>query len=516
MSKRADAKRKWKKTKVKDKKSKTKQTPQRDPWAMLQSQLGLLSAPVQHEQVSMVGAVDPREITPETPEKLVADEPLETVSVSFEEKVTVSEQVFSEPENKKEEPEKKTTTFDLFEFGDFGECDIPRNAFGKPSKSEAASDQREFEETIADFSQNIAEEPVIAASEPEPEMVEKDLDPFASDELPTSLWQPRKPPSIAAPIADKPSLSLDSLRPSRSETVKPTTGLAVREPVRSEAKDEPVDTSSGKKRRERGKNRDAKSEDRKPSFGEMRDDSLAFPERKPPRDHREARAKADFGDFGRLDEEPFDEEPLGRGFRAERSEKDNFSRASDSHKRRDRRGSKPVRQEEPVSMEPDFDFGDNIDSGFGGFGADLNASDELAFDIDKLQRNEPTPEKADRFPQGRRGRKSSVKSEFPDARERDRNFRDADTQRDDIVADPRNDARGNNMRNNAGNEGRGRQRPQSHETQPAEVAPAPPQKIAVPSWDDAIGSIIEKNMQRHPQKGGSNDRKNGGSRGRRR
>jgi len=29
------------------------------------------------------------------------------------------------------------------------------------------------------------------------------------------------------------------------------------------------------------------------------------------------------------------------------------------------------------------------------------------------------------------------------------------------------------------------------------VSPIPPQKLIVPSWDDAVGGIIEKNMARH-------------------
>ena len=449
---------------VKDKKRNINQPQQRDPWSALQAQLGLLSTPVQHEQVSMVGAVDPREETPvessetQTDNAIVENVPTENQIVNSPEEETVTVSF-----------EEKKDAFQMFEFDDFGECDIPPNAFGAPPKEKEVVQPAESQIAM-DFLQETVEEQTIVA-----ETAASPLDPLASDELPTFLWQPKKPASIATPPAPKTSATRESIKQTRDDIAKPKADVLAQEITQSDSPDDLNAHSSGKKRRERGKDRSERSEERKTPVDAERKGFGNFGGEKRPRQPEETPRDDDFNDFS-----TFEEEKLHDVFHGERAEED-FSRPSKSSKRK-KRGK--IEQEERDFSESEF---------AGGFGTGLDDSYEKAADREWL--DEPTSARKNDGPsKRRRGRKSNDEMETPVSKENERDLRGRETRRDD--------------RNDDAREDRGRQRSRNQEAAPSRPAP---QKIVVPSWDDAVSGIIENNMRRHPVK---NDRKSNGAGGR--
>ena len=491
--------------KVKEKKT-NQSSSKRDAWASLRSQLGLLSSPVEHEQVSMVSAVDaPKDAAPQT-ENLPQEEQKDSVEMQItaetEESVVVDIHVV----------EGKTDHDSAFDFDDFGDCDIPPNAFGKPKKATASAVAESSGEKIQDAEISVAVKDEIPVAEIESGEAESPLDPFASDELPTSFWQPRKPASIAKPTA-KPSVefkpaSTDSLNRPPVSPVKSEDRRRDGE-TESALSDDLAKHSSGKKRRERGRGYRESSDDQ-PSLEPNKTDMFESPHKT--REDKSRRPRKDFAE-----KRAFDDVALGDVALDYDADIDDLRvlppavpkfEESQPPKRRDRKpGTANSRFE---GDELSFGSMENETQGRG-FGAGLseNKSD---FEFGNSWFEDET--------------KETAKSRAPSApRRQDRQ------PRPEAEHQPRHD-RKPVSEDEVLSAGHSRTKPATrqtpaprHDDKPAPAAST--QKIAVPNWDDAVGGIIERNMQRRPTKGdqrgnsggdrGNGDRGNsGGGRGRRR
>ena len=521
---------------MKEKKTNKNQT-KRDAWGSLQSQLGLLSSPIEHEQVSIVAAVDAREVVSQTENaspEIQNENDNDKIGMPFE---TVMEETIEMVNT----PESKTDRDAAFDFGgfDFDDCDIPPNAFSKPKKQVAepvelspvvdSTDEKSF------FGDEVFAEKTDIFDEIKPGKSEAEFDPFASDDLPTALWQPRKPASIAKPVEKPAATSKPATMESQSRPVAPAAKF---EDTNREKKaeivsfDDPPKHSSGNKRRERGGQRSQEISGSEQISRERNDrgrndrkrddaDTFAKPgsqEEKKPRSQRESTEKKTFDDFGFDDDLVVDD--IG------------FGKKSDFGNRGPKKGS----------VQSESGFGGNLDNGFAdivdfspkpGFAeqppskrrsrkpdkvSDSSDADEMSFedfenaaksrfrtgrndDADGLDfednwfKKEGKPEESrERFPKRRDDRKD--RKPCPDAKAPRRDDRDAFSETEEAPTD------------------RSRRKPRQSSGTRQETGPAPmsPQKIAVPNWDDAIGGIIERNMERHPAKN-DRDRNKGNNRG---
>ena len=512
---------------MKEKKINTNQT-KRDPWASLQSQLGLLSSPVEHEQVSIVAAVDAREVAPQMENAL-----LDVQNENDNDKIGMSFETVMEEPLEANVLESKTENGVVFDFGDFDDCDIPPNAFSKPKQPVAeptvlppvvdSVDEKSF------FEDEVFSEKTDIFDEIKPGKSEAEYDPFASDELPTALWQPRKPASIAKPVEKSAVISKSTMPEPLNRPVVPAAKL---EDTNNEKKveivpsDNPPKHSSGNKRRERGGQRPQEISGSEQTFRERTDrgrndckredtdmfDKPRSQEEKKSRSHRDSTEKKTFDDFGFDDDLVVDD--IG------------FGKKGDFGNRGPKKGG----------VQNKSDFGGNLDNGF-----------------DDIADFSPKPDFAEQSPSKRRGRKPDKASYSSDADEM--SFEDfenaekskfrvkpndnADTldfednwfkkenkpeesrehfskRRDDRkdrkprsdMDVPRRDDRGvfSEAENATTDRSRRKSVPSRQPSgthQESGPAPASPQKIAVPNWDDAIGGIIERNMERRPAK---NDR----------
>ena len=523
---------------MKEKKTNTSQT-KRDPWASLQSQLGLLSSPVEHEQLSIVAAVDARETAPQTENaspEVQNENDNDKIDMPFETMMEETIEAAIAPEN-------KTDRDAAFDFGgfDFDDCDIPPNAFSKPKKPVAepvelppvvdSVDEKSF------FDDEVFAQKTDIFEEIKPEKLEAEPDPFASDELPTALWQPRKPASIAKPV-EKPAATS---KPVRTESLsRPVAPAAKFEDTNREKKtetatsDDPPKHSSGNKRRERGGQRPQETSGSEQTSRERndrgrndrkRDDANTFDkprsqEEKKPRSHRDSTEKKTFDDFGFDDDLVVDDIGFGKkgdfgnrgpkkggdqnksgfggnldnGFDdiADFSPKPGFAEQSPSK----RRGQKPDKA--PYSSEADeMSFEDFENAAKSKFRAGQNDNaNGLDFEDNWFKKEDKPEESRERFPKRRDDRKDRKPRPNADAPRRD--DRAAFSEVEEAPAD------------------RSRRKPRQPSGTRQETGPAPvaPQKIAVPNWDDAIGGIIERNMERRPAKNDRDrDRNKGNNRG---
>ena len=485
---------------MKEKKTNKNQT-KRDPWASLQSQLGLLSSPVEHEQVSIVGAVDAREVVPQTENvssEIQSENDSGNIGMSFETVMEETVVAANVPESKTE----SDAVFDFGGFGDFDDCEIPPNAFSKPKKPVAepivsppvadSVDEKSF------FDDEVFAEKTDIFEEIKPRKSETEFDPFASDELPTALWQPRKPASIAKPV-EKPAVTS---KPAMTESLsRPVTPAAKFEDTNREKKaetapsDELPKHSSGNKRRERGGQRpqetsgngqtsrernDHGRNDRKQGDANTFDKPRSQEERKP-RSHRDSTEKKTFDDF------VFDNDLATNGL--------GFAEPKPS-KRSNRRTDK----ESYSSDTEDISFESFENAAKSKFSAGLNDNaNNLEFEDNWFKKEDKPEESRERFPKRRDDRKDRKPRPNADAPQRD--DRAAFSEEEETPVD-------RSRRKTAPS------RQQSGTRQDAPPATVTPQKITVPNWDDAIGGIIEGNMERRPAKNDRDrDRNKGNNRG---
>jgi len=222
---------------------------------MLQSQLGLLSSPIEQDLVSVVSAVD-------QPENAFDNDAAQ--AEMSEDGVSSTQQTSEATAVNILLP--TTSEDDLFGFDPLDDCGIPKNAFASPKKPKSFRTTEALTQPLVEESQNALEKHnIVQPTEAESFESETLSDPLLSDELPTSLWQPRKPASVARTSVDAPSFSDGvSQAEGNKKEWKPN---AVPPPVDDLAK-----LSSGKKRYERGNGRQEKSFDRK-SREPLRDSS---------------------------------------------------------------------------------------------------------------------------------------------------------------------------------------------------------------------------------------------------
>ncbi len=473
---------------------------------MLQSQLGLLSTPVEHEQVSVVSAAEPRENAPQNAD-LPAEEPHVEVPSAQQEQETVAVNInlpeTSEDNNDSWDSSPLQDADDLFGFGDLGESDIPKNAFGKREKAKPSRETKPAAvPRVEETSQDVFDEPVFASED----LSTKNIpvhDPLMSDELPTSLWQPRKPaPSAAKSRPETPSFSGDAL--SRSDAV---TQDRKADPRERDAETMPGDDlaqhSSGRKRRDRGRGRSERSDDRpsrEPSDRDRRDDSRREDSRREP-DNQRNRGRRDATPQKSFRDDAFDTDSgfVAADSRNELPQDDLGWEPRPSKHRGDRKPGKPSFRSEDTSpvfadrdddrrkteaASPNRDAGDSGQDWFDG-GAEREEKSEDR--PSRRNRNRRSPDEARRSEPEKDTRNDCGRDES--SPRRSRGERDRESSRQPAA-------------------------PPAPRRSESSASGAPSQKIAVPSWDDAVRDIIEKNMQSHPPRG--ERRNNGGGRGRRR
>ena len=499
--------------------------------------MGLLSSPVEHEQVSIVAAVDARETVPQTENALPEvqnENGNSSIDMPFE---TVKEETV-EAANIPECEAERDAAFDFGGFSDLGDCDIPPNAFSKPKKPFAkpvtASPVVDSVDEKSFFDDESFAEKTDIFEEIKPGKSEAEFDPFASDELPIALWQPRKPASIAKPV-EKPAATS---KPAMTESLsRSTVSTAKFEDINREKKAEtaPVDESpkhsSGNKRRERGGQRPQETFGSEQTSRERNDrgrndrkregvdtfDKPRSQEEKKPRSHRDSTEKKTFDDFSFDDDLAVDDIGFGKGSFGHRGPKkggdqnksgfcgnlDNgFDDIADFSPKpgfveqppSKRRGQKPDKA--PYSSDADEmlfeDFENTAKSKFR-TGAN-DDTDGLDFEDNWFKKEDKPEENRERFPKRRDDRKD--RKSRPDADVPRRDDRAAFSETEEAPID----------------RSRRKSRQQSGTRQETAPAPVSPQKIAVPNWDDAIGSIIERNMERRPAKN-DRDRNKGNNRG---
>ena len=478
---------------------------QRDPWVMLQSELGLLSSPIGQEQVAVVTAVDPPEIdsqNQETPAEVSKGDvppvgvPTDSVAGRSTETVAVHLLVPTTSENESDSWDMKSLQEGDDQFGAFDDCGIPKNAFasGKKSKSfrRDAGRNAHFAAAPADMPpQEVPEMQDFALPlEAESAQSETVIDPLLSDELPTSLWQPRK----SVPAAKTPA---PAAAPSFSDTLSHAA----------------VSKVEGRKKEWSAAGRTAP-----PDAEQTSADDLGRPSYVPPA-QQSAKKRYERGD-GRQQEKTFDrrsrESVQDTSYREQlRNTADNPVESTfddlawepkPTAKGRDRKPGKSFRQADIPA------FADREDAPKS-FGADLDRGNDendwldVGIDVEQVS---PRPAKQDRR------HKSSF--DKPDKREKfDKDAKNA-YEAERILA---RRAREEHVREERGESPpRPPAAPKRAETPVKEkTAGTSTQKIAVSSWDDAVRDIIEKNMQRRPVTSGNKndrDRRNNGGRGHRR
>ena len=508
----------------------------RDPWSILQSQFGLLSSPVEHEQVSVVNAVDRQDqdfapkVSKAFAEGLISEglisEGLNSEGLNSEgpnsvgsslshenETVVVNIDLPAPAESEKDHDSWESpsgydsaNSFDAnsFDFDGFGDCDIPKNAFAPPSRSQASRKT----ETVP----QVASETPDFASEPELAENVNVSDPLMSDELPTSLWQPRKPASVSKSKSSTPSLSGDTLRHFGGGGKEGGGKETERKPDTRDRGDAPppVDDlarhSSGQKRRERGQGQQGKYDDRRSKEpyrkGSDRDRHEAprrASESPYPRRHHESAPQSSFGRptfedqsvESSFDEPAWEEKPQ---FKDKNRKFDKSPYSADE-------ASLPAAgrdMQEGFAADLDRDINDGKDwlnedaktdySGAGNTRRDRKRPSSAESKTAEPVKDTRHPVKDTRHT----AEKSAVEKNTFDKRESPRK------EREPLPPSSRSSAA---------------PRPQRRAESP--TAESPSQKITVTGWDDAVRDIIEKNMQRR-RPAGKTERPSGGRRGPRR
>ena len=447
---------------VKDKK--TNENPLKsDSWSALQSELGLLSSPVEHEQIAVVKATDPRDATPqtgETPWENLNHEASPTALQKETVVVNIDSPVISENDSDSWDVSSSQNANDLFGFDDLGDCDIPKNAFVTPKKTVASRERRMIAQPLTEPPPALSERPPFAAET-------EALDLLMTDELPTALWQPRKPASVAkTKLLDVPSFSGTMLRESGLKDQERQSEFRGQE-----ALPKPVDDlarhSSGKKRQDRGKGRQGKSDDRRPSESsnsDWREGSFRVSENQNPRQRKESALQASSDD------------PVFDGDAGESIFHDTAWELKIS-KGKNRKSGKSSCPGEAVPCP--FDDAVTDRNSRNSFAANLNG--DVDYDKDWLEEGGKMEKTA--FHVSRRNPKRNPPAEpKPEPAKGKQSVFDKDKapvrysrEKREPVSLPR---------------------PQRRAESP--VAESPAQKITVASWDDAVRDIIEKNMQRRP------------------
>ena len=420
----------------------------RDPWSMLQAELGLLSSPVEHEQVSMVSAVDPHD-------NAAQDDDASDINGALTQQKESEIADFDLPTT--------SETDDLFGFDNFGDCDIPKNAFASPKKHKPSREPEKVVYQPVEVPPQDTSETVAFVSANEPAEKEAAFDPLMSDELPNSLWQPRKQQiSRAKTRPEKPSFPN---RVSNQAVAKEQEWKSVSS--EQESVSMPVDDlakhSSGKKRQERGKDSREKFDDQRSSDRNHGESSNRGRREEPRREsphpkyqHRkEAVPQASYN-------APVYDDP---DVKSSSSSFDDpaWEPKPKTSKGKDRKSNQSFRSIDDAS----FAFADRESQS--DFTADLDRN--VDFDKDWLDESEDTKKAISRDSHKNHKRKPS-----PEAK---RNEEERETvppppsSRDPVTA----------------------RVPRRSESP---VAGVTTQKIAVPSWDDAVRDIIDKNMQRRP------------------
>jgi len=469
----------------------------RDPWSMLQTQLGLVSSPVEHEQISVVGAVDPQD-QDQAPQNNEAFEVKSNSEVSSpphdNETVVVNIDLPPIAENDSWDALPHQDADDLFDFDDFGDSGIPKNAFAPPKKSKPSRKTATAVDVPLEEPPQHASDMPAFASESQFAENESVIDPLLSDELPTSLWQPRKSASVAKPKSTAPSFGRDTLRHSEAKEKEAERKSESREPAPSPM---PIDDlakhSSGKNRRERSQDQPGNPEDRRirePSrrgpYRDRREDTQRVSESRNQRQHPESAAQAAFDGLAfddsraesSLGELAWEPKPRSRG-KSRKSDKSSYS-----------------------SEEPSVPFADGATERES-FAADLGR--DTVYEKEWLNEDDETVNPGTRIPRSHRKRNSSAEPKKVEPEKDSRNAFDKNESHDRFTRKEREPSPPPS-----------RQQHRTESSPPA--AESSSQKIAVASWDDAVRDIIEKNMQRRPASSNKNerDRRNGGGRGHRR
>ena len=465
-------------------KNTNEKTSKRDQWSKVQTDLGLLSSPVEHEQISVVNAVDPQDQddAPLDSEAFENDSNHEISSPQHETEAVVVNIDLPTPTDSESDSD------DLFGFDYFGDSGIPKNAFASPKKARTSHKIEKVAEVRGEETPHFVSPESDFASETKLSEIKNVSDPLMSDELPTSLWKPRKPQAVSKTKSDAPALSGDTSRHS------PADALERKSESRSQgASPGPVDDlarhSSGKKRQERSNSRYEKFDDRRPkeSSHRSRDDDFRC-ESEPPiyRRRKEAAPQTPLDAPAFEDDLPWEPKPQFRG-KNRKSDKSSFA-------------------EEDTS----FAFAEGVAERDkqAGFAADLDR--EMEYEKDWLSDDAKTKHSAVR--NSRRDRKRNAVVEPT------KSVPEKDTQ-NSVVKKTFDKEEGYDRYSHKERKPSPpptsrppEQRPQRRGETPA--AESPSQKITVAGWDDAVRDIIEKNMQRRPA--GKTERQSGGRRGPRR
>jgi hypothetical protein len=482
--------------KVKESKTNQNSSKQRDPWAMVQSQLGLLSSPIEQEQVSVVKAADPHESSSDNHD-VPGEVPESEIPFPRQESETVAVNIFMPTASEKEGGAWNASPCqdadDLFGFNPLSDCDIPKNAFAAPKKPKSFQKAETFTSVPVEVpSQDVTEKQDVARL-PGVESGEGKtlIDPLLSDELPTSLWKPRKPAPIAKTQAETPSFSDNMSGRAEGKT---------KEDWKQDADQPPVDDlarhSSSKRQHERSNDRQEKFADRKPR--EPLRESPDRDRREHPRstpDNQKYRPPKTTAPQTSLDD--FVNDPVDI---LESSFDDLAWEPKQASQGRDRKPGKSFRQTDVPSSA----FADRDDEPER-LGTNLDRRNDVENDwFDDSAEIEQVPQRATRKD---RQRKSSSEKKRKEPEKDMRSTHDAE-------ANPSRHARKEReFREERELSSRQPAVPKRGET-PAtgKAAGVPSQKIAVSSWDDAVRDIIEKNMQRRPVTTSKPERRNGGGR----
>ena len=470
-----------KKSKVKE--SKTNQNPpqQRDTWAVLQTQLGLLSSPIKQEQVSVVSVADQTEGDLKNHE-ILAEVPEYKITSTRQESDTVAANTLlpttSENQGDLWDVNPRQNADELFGFDLPGDCDIPKNAFAPPKKPKTFQKAETFASSTVVGSQDAPENHDLSqAPKAGPGESESIFAPYLPDELPTSLWQPRKPASVAktsTPV-NMPSFSggMSQIERQKKESKSDF--------HKQDEAESPVDDlarhSSGKKRHERSGDRQEKSIDRKSRQtvqGEPDSNRYDFPGRIP--DHWKRHQPKSITPRPSLDDFVMND-PVNH--RDESSCDDLAWEPKQISKGKSRRPDKSFRQtdipafafadrkDEPESYAPSQDRGtdknDWLEDGMELEPIDSRPAQKNPKYKSSVEKKKMEPEKdvrhtfdAEEVP----ARHARVERDIPPHKP---------------IATKRTETPAQGL-----------------------MVGTPSQKITVSSWDDAVQGIIEKNMQRRP------------------
>jgi len=353
------------------------------------------------------------------------------------------------------------------------------------------------------------------ASNAEPDSGETRMDPLLSDELPISLWQPRKPASVAKPPASTAVSSFSSETLNKAEGKKQEENHASRT-----AAPPPSDNlnkhSFGKQRHERGDGRqqqekffDRRSREPMPDVPErdLREPPPMGPDRPRHRPPRAAAPQSTFNDFTR--------DELG-----DAPDESSFGELAWEPKPTSKvRGHEPRKSFRQAEVTP---FAER-EAGPKGFGANL---DEEAIRPATVRGHDHENDWLDdsieieqASPRTKQHRPRQPISEKPEKRREkfDKDAKNAYEAERILARRAREEQHVREEREESSP--RPSAAPKRAESPMKEKAAVATQKIAVSSWDDAVRDIIEKNMQRRPATSGNKtdrDRRNNGGRSHRR